>query len=178
MSGAERIVIVGGGMAASRLVELLVAGGHGGPITVLGDEPHAPYNRILLSAVLEGSHRPETLALREPGWYAAAGVDLRAGVRVRRLHRAEQEVELADGVRLGYDRLVLATGLLPTLPPIRGLLDAEGRLDERVHPFRDLDDCHRLLAALPGAGRAVVVGDRKSTRLNSSHRCIRMPSSA
>ena len=53
-------------------------------VTVLGDEPHAPYNRILLSAVLEGTHRPEALTLRSPEWYADHGVDLRLGARVAR----------------------------------------------------------------------------------------------
>lgn len=154
----ERLVVVGGGMAAARLVELLVARGYDGAITVLSDEPHAPYNRILLSAVLDGTHRLDTLALHEPGWYAAHGVELRLGVRVVGLDRVRREVELADGDPVPYDRLVLATGLVPILPPMRGLLDEDGRLDDRVHPFRDLEDCRRLLAALPGARRAAVVG--------------------
>ena len=59
---------------------------------------------------------------------------------------------------MSYDRLVLATGSIPTLPPIRGLVRIDGRLDERVHAFRSLDDCLRLDAAVPGARRAVVVG--------------------
>lgn len=64
----RRIVVVGSGMAATRLVEELVArGAHRSlSITVLGDEEAAPYNRILLSAVLEGTHRPEALTLRSP----------------------------------------------------------------------------------------------------------------
>ena len=74
-------VVVGSGMAATRLVEELVRRGHT-DLTVLGDEPHPPYNRILLSAVLEGTHRPESLTLREPQWYADHGVALRLGARV------------------------------------------------------------------------------------------------
>ncbi|MDP2774153.1 MAG: FAD-dependent oxidoreductase, partial [Nocardioides sp.] len=72
-----RIVVVGSGMAATRLVEELVAAGRGGEVVVLGDEPHAPYNRILLSALLEGTHRSDALTLRSPEWYAEHGVDLR-----------------------------------------------------------------------------------------------------
>jgi assimilatory nitrate reductase electron transfer subunit len=150
-------VVVGAGMAATRLVELLVAWGHT-DVTVLGDEPHAPYNRILLSAVLEGSHRLEALTLREPAWYADHGVDLRLGARVLEIGRNVREVMLADGTRIGYDRLVLATGSIPTLPPIRGLVRMDGRLHEKVHAFRSLDDCLRLLDALAHARRAVVVG--------------------
>lgn len=159
MSG-ERLVVVGHGMAATRLVEQLAAHGvtERSRVTVLGEEPHAPYNRILLSAVLEGTHAEQALTLRDPAWYADAGVSLRLGSRVLSLDTARRDVMLVDGEVVPYDRLVLATGSLPTLPPIRGLVRPDGRLHPRVHAFRSLDDCRRLLAALPGARRAVVVG--------------------
>ena len=153
-----RTVVVGNGMAAVRLVEGLVARGVG-DVTVLGDEPQAPYNRILLSAVLEGAHRPEAIALRPERWYADHGVDLRLGTRAVALHRSDRQVELAGGDRVPYDRLVLATGSIATLPPIHGVVTPDGRLHERVHAFRHLDDCTRLLAAVEaGVERAVVVG--------------------
>jgi assimilatory nitrate reductase electron transfer subunit len=150
-------VVVGSGMAATRLVEELVRRGHT-DVTVLGDEQHPPYNRILLSAVLEGTHRPEALTLREPAWYAGHGVSLRLGTRVLGLDRESREVLLVDGTTLGYDRLVLATGSIPTLPPIRGMVRKDGTLHPKVHAFRSLDDCRRLVAALPRARTAVVVG--------------------
>ena len=143
-----RIVIVGAGMAAARLADGLA--GH--DVTVLGDEPHAPYNRILLSAVLEGTHNPDSLRL------ATGDVDLRVGSRVVEIHRGAQEVELADRSRVPYDALVLATGSIPTLPPIRGLVRLDGRLHGRVHAFRSLDDCLRLDAAARHARSAGVVG--------------------
>jgi NAD(P)H-nitrite reductase large subunit len=65
---------------------------------------------------------------------------------------------LVDGERIGWDRLVLATGSNPTLPPVRGLVRWDGSLDPRVHAFRSLADCRRLEAAVPGAESAVVVG--------------------
>jgi assimilatory nitrate reductase electron transfer subunit len=143
-----RVVIVGAGMAAARLADGLA--GH--DVTLLGDEQHPPYNRILLSAVLEGTHSPASITL------PMRGVDVRLGTRVVEIHRSDREVELADRSRLPYDALVLATGSIPTLPPIRGLVQVDGRLDERVHAFRSLDDCLRLDVAVPHAQRAVVVG--------------------
>src|SRR6478735_4770372 len=85
-------------------------------------------------------------------------VDLRVGARVVEIHRDEREVELADRTRVPYDVLVLATGSIPSLPPIRGLVRLDGRLHEKVHAFRSLDDCLRLDAAARHARSAVVVG--------------------
>jgi NAD(P)H-nitrite reductase large subunit len=154
----ERIVVVGQGMAATRLVEELVARDTDASITVIGDEPTGSYNRILLSAVLEGSHIRDALTLRGESWYAAHGVEVRSGTRVAEIDRATGEVVLEGGARVGYDRLVLATGSVPTLPPIRGLVSADGRLHPKVHAFRSVADLDRLEAALSDARRAVVVG--------------------
>lgn len=153
----ERIVVVGGGMAAVRLAEHL-AGDDRFAVTVLADEPHAPYNRILLSAVLEGTHSPSALTLRSEPWFADHGIELRLGARVLEIDRVAREVVLVDGERLGFDRLVLATGSIPTLPPIRGLVRRDGTLHPKVHAFRSLADCRRLEASITPATRAVVVG--------------------
>lgn len=152
----DRVVVVGGGMAAVRLVERLE--GADVALTVLADEPHPPYNRILLSAVLEGTHPVDALVLRSAAWFAARGVDLRLGTRVQEVDRDARDVVLADGERVAYDRLVLACGSIPTLPPIRGLVRRDGTLDPRVHPFRTLADCTRLDAGVVAGRRAVVVG--------------------
>jgi NAD(P)H-nitrite reductase large subunit len=160
-----RLVIIGNGMAATRLVEELVARVAAGSttekidITILGDERVPSYNRILLSAVLEGTHPVSTLTLKAASWYDAHGVDLRLGSRVLELDRERREVMLVDGHRIPYDKVVLATGSIPTLPPIRGLVQVDGQLHPRVHAFRSLQDCHDLMAAVDaGARRAVVVG--------------------
>ncbi|TGN62935.1 NAD(P)/FAD-dependent oxidoreductase [Nocardioides eburneiflavus] len=153
----QRIVVVGGGMAAVRLAEHL-AGDDRFAVTVLADEPHAPYNRILLSAVLEGTHSPSALTLRSEAWFADHGIELRLGARVLEIDRDTREVVLVDGERLGFDRLVLATGSIPTLPPIRGLVRRDGTLHPKVHAFRSLADCRRLEASLATGTRAVVVG--------------------
>lgn len=152
----ERVVIVGGGMAAVRLCEGLA--GADVAVTVVADEPHAPYNRILLSAVLEGTHPESALTLRSEAWFAEQGIDLRLGARALEIDRDAREVALVGGERVAYDRLVLACGSIPTLPPIRGLVRRDGTLHPAVHPFRSLADCARLDAAAVPGRRAVVVG--------------------
>ncbi|MFJ6994589.1 NAD(P)/FAD-dependent oxidoreductase [Streptomyces sp. NPDC003090] len=142
---SSRIVVVGGGTAGARLAERL-------PVTLLGEEPHAPYNRVLLADVLAGRYGPEVIALPAPQGEAA-----RRGVRVTGIDRAAREVRCADGTRVAYDRLVLATGSNPVLPPLRGLTGG-GRLPAGVHAFRTLDDCLALDARLAPGVRAVVIG--------------------
>ncbi|MFB7029143.1 MULTISPECIES: NAD(P)/FAD-dependent oxidoreductase [unclassified Streptomyces] len=140
---STRIVVVGGGTAGARLARRL-------PVTLLGEEPHAPYNRVLLADVLAGRYVPEVIAL--PGTRGPA----RLGTRAVRIDRAARTVECADGSLVGYDRLVLATGSNPVLPPLRGLRGTA--LPAGVHPFRTLDDCLALRAAVRPGVRAVVVG--------------------
>ncbi|WP_228977624.1 NAD(P)/FAD-dependent oxidoreductase [Streptomyces sp. DH12] len=141
---SSRIVVVGGGTAGARLAERL-------PVTLLGEEPHAPYNRVLLADVLAGRYGPEVTALPGP-----AGEPARRGVRVTGIDRAARVVRCADGSTVAYDRLVLATGSNPVLPPLRGLGD--GRLPAGVHAFRTLDDCLALDALVRPGVRAVVIG--------------------
>ena len=149
----ERLVIVGAGMAAHRLVEELLARAPGRhAITLLGAERHAPYNRILLSQVLSGEKRREDAALTDAVGLASRGVRFRGGASVSAIDRDLRFVVTAAGEVIGYDKLVLATGSQPFRPAIPGA-DLRG-----VVAFRDLDDVEAMLeAARPGA-RAVVVG--------------------
>jgi NAD(P)H-nitrite reductase large subunit len=154
----EHLVVVGNGMAAIRLVEDLARRNAPHRITVIGDEPGPAYNRILLSALLEGAHPAHGLRLKELSWYTENGVDLISGARVARIDREGRLVWLADGRSVPYDRLVLATGSVAALPPIRGLVTPAGVLHPKVHSFRSMADCLGVLRALPTTGRAVVIG--------------------
>ncbi|MFF5704358.1 NAD(P)/FAD-dependent oxidoreductase [Streptomyces sp. NPDC012794] len=150
MTSEQRVVVIGGGLAGLRLAARL---GSGAAVTVLGEETHAPYNRVLLAEVLAGRYAPEVTALPEPG------PALRRGVRAVRIDRADRTVHCDDGSGERYDTLVLATGSNPVLPPLRGLFAPDGReLPEGVHAFRTMDDCLALAAAVGPGVRAVVIG--------------------
>ncbi|MEU4399364.1 FAD-dependent oxidoreductase [Micromonospora orduensis] len=148
-----RIVIVGNGMAGARLASELHAREGDRKVTVLGAEPHRAYNRIMLSTLLAGRIGEPDVELTEA---AGHGIDMRTGVPVTTVDRSAREVRTADGERIGYDHLVLATGARAVVPPLPGLDPAD--LPPRVVPFRTLDDCRRIIAAAHGARSALVLG--------------------
>ncbi|MEV0153657.1 FAD-dependent oxidoreductase [Micromonospora sp. NPDC050686] len=148
-----RVVIVGHGMAGSRLAAELHARGGDRKVTVLGAEPHRAYNRILLSTLLAGKIDEPDVELAE---VSGQGVDLRTGVTAVAIDRAARQVRTADGDRIPYDHLVLATGSRAVVPPLPGLDSAD--LPDRVATFRTLADCRRILATARRARRALVLG--------------------
>jgi len=158
---SRRIVIVGYGMAGSRLAEEIRRRDPHGErvtVTVVGEEPHPAYNRVLLSAVLGGALAPAAVLLHDTDWADRHHVDLRTGAAVAGVDRAARRVTLTDGSTVDYDTLVLATGSRPWIPPTEGLR-AEDGLAPGVVAFRTLDDCARILAASrPGAPVAVLGG--------------------
>ncbi|MFJ9306070.1 NAD(P)/FAD-dependent oxidoreductase [Streptomyces cyaneofuscatus] len=138
---AAPVVVIGAGMAGARLAARVPG------VTVVGEERHAPYNRVLLADVLAGRYAPDVIAL--------PATEVRRGVRAVRIDRADRLVHCDDGSVLHYGRLVLATGSNPVLPPLRGL---GATLPDGVHPFRTLDDALALRAAVRPGARAVVIG--------------------
>ncbi|MGC5022100.1 FAD-dependent oxidoreductase [Micromonospora sp. DT47] len=147
------VVIVGYGMAGSRLAAELHARDGDRKVTVLGAEPHRAYNRIMLATLLAGKIDEPDVELAE---VAGQGVDVRTGVGVTAIDRAARTVRTDDGDRIGYDHLILATGSRALVPPLAGL-DA-ARPPDRVVPFRTLTDCRRIRAAADGARTALVLG--------------------
>ncbi|HEX8375775.1 MAG TPA: FAD-dependent oxidoreductase, partial [Geminicoccaceae bacterium] len=145
---SERLVVVGAGMAAARLVKEI---GARCPdryaVTLVGAERHAPYDRIALSSLLAGERAADRLGLL--GAAELARLDLRLGETVAGIDREARTVRLAGGATIPYDRLVLATGSQAFRLPLPGA-DLEG-----VVTFRDLADAERLVAA---TGSAVVIG--------------------
>jgi 3-phenylpropionate/trans-cinnamate dioxygenase ferredoxin reductase component len=144
------ITVVGASLAGIRAAETLRRDGFDGPITLIGDEPHAPYDRPPLSKqVLAGDWEPERTALVASDRLEGLGLELRLGERATGLDLAARELHLGDR-RLAYDGLLIATGARArTLPGTEGL--------PGVHTLRTLDDCLAIRAAFEAAPRRVVV---------------------
>ena len=151
---AERLIVVGNGMAAMRTVETLLS--HAPrryDVTVISADPHPSYNRILLSAVLAGERTFDDAVTHRPGWYADNGVKLLAGHPVTAIDRKAMTVAIAGAAAaIAYDKLLLATGSKPLAPPIPGL-DLPG-----VRSFRDIADAAAMIAAAGRDRRAIVIG--------------------
>ena len=148
MTSNTRVVVIGAGLAGVRLARRL--GELGTPVTLVGEEEHRPYNRVLLAEVLAGRYSPEVIALPAPA-------DL-TRTRVTGIDRDQRTVSCADGQVIAYDTLVLATGSNAVLPPLRGLFTPDHVLPEGVHAFRTMDDCLGLSKAVRPGVRAVVIG--------------------
>jgi nitrite reductase (NADH) large subunit len=146
---AQRLVIIGNGIAAVRLVEELLARDAGRyAITLIGDEPQAAYNRIQLSPVLSGEKPAHAIQLHAADWYQQQGVTLHTGERVDHVNLTGRTLSTTQR-ELVWDELVFATGSLPAFPPLPG--------SDRPHVigFRTLRDVETMLAL---DGPAVVLG--------------------
>ncbi|MEU6147966.1 FAD-dependent oxidoreductase [Streptomyces sp. NPDC047081] len=144
----NRIVVVGASAAGLAAVETLRREGYDGTLTLVGDEPLAPYDRPPLSKQLLSSEwEPERLDLRPADDLAGLGLDLRLGVAATGLELADRTVRLADGSEVPYDGLIVATGVRPRRLPGEG-----------AHVLRTLDDALTLRDRLGPGLRLVVVG--------------------
>lgn len=146
------VVVVGASLAGLRAVEMLRREGFDGRLTLVGAEPHLPYDRPPLSKqILRGEWEPERLALRRHP-YGELDLDLRLGTRALSLDPGAQRVSLDDGTALDYDGLILATGASPRTIP--GTPDLSG-----IHVLRSLDDALALRADLDrNPARVAVIG--------------------
>ena len=149
-SSPERIVVVGASLAGLRAAEELRRLGFAGTLTLLGAEPHLPYDRPPLSKeFLAGNADAAALALRRQP-YEELELELRLGVRATGLDPGAR-VLATDTGDLAYDGLVVATGSAPRRLPNQPALAG-------IHVLRTLDDAEALRADLARAARVVVVG--------------------
>ena len=153
MPESSPYVIVGAGLAGAKAAEGLREEGFEGDILLLGEEPERPYERPPLSKdYLRGESEREEARVHPESFYEENEIELRTGVVVTELDPSAGEVVLAGGERLGYGRLLLATGAEPRRLSLPGS-DLKG-----IHYLRDLADTDRLAAGLAAAERLVVIG--------------------
>jgi 3-phenylpropionate/trans-cinnamate dioxygenase ferredoxin reductase subunit len=146
------VVIVGAGQAGLQCTASLRDGGYDGAITLLGAEPHLPYQRPPLSkAVLLGKQGVADVALRDAAWFADQRITFHAGTRATAIDRAARRVETTAGM-MPYDHLVLATGA-----HARSMVLPGAGLDG-VMTLRSLDDALALKAAIETTENVVVIG--------------------
>jgi NADPH-dependent 2,4-dienoyl-CoA reductase/sulfur reductase-like enzyme len=144
-------VIVGASAAGLSTAEALRTKGYDGTLTLVGDEPHLPYDRPPLSKqILSGTWEPHRVRLRDEQALRRLDADLLLGNAAVRLDTAGRQVLLSDGNRIGFDALVIATGVRPRRLPGDDLAG--------IHVLRTLDDARSLRAELTRRPRVAVVG--------------------
>ena len=153
MGKASGIVIVGGGLAASRTAEQLRKNGYTAPITVVSDEPHLPYDRPPLSKEMlqDAAKNLGDVLLKPAEFYSDNDIALSLGIAAESVDTAARTLTLTDGTVLDYDELVIATGLAPKRIP--SFPDLDG-----IRVLRSYDDAMALRAQAASANRAVVIG--------------------
>jgi 3-phenylpropionate/trans-cinnamate dioxygenase ferredoxin reductase subunit len=147
------IVTIGAGQTAAVAARTLRRRGFDGRILLIGDEPHAPYQRPPLSKeFLAGQEDRESLMLLPAAWREKENVELLTGTTVSRIAPSSAAVELSDGRSISADAVLIATGGRPRTMPV------SGPAPERVHYLRTIDDAERLAAQLRPGAKLVLIG--------------------
>lgn len=151
--GNNGIVIIGGGLAAVRTAEQLRKSEYDGPVVIVSDEVHLPYDRPPLSKDVLQDHRRghDDVALKPAEFYTDNDITLRLGSAAKSVDTAARTVTLADETALSYDELVIATGLVPKRIP--SIPDLAG-----IWVLRSLDEALALREHASAARRAVIIG--------------------
>lgn len=153
MTSDQTFVIVGASLTGAKAAETLREEGFDGRIVLVGEETERPYERPPLSkGYLLGKDEKSTIYVHEDSWYQQNSVDLRLGTQVTRLDRSARELVIDGGERIGYAKLLLATGAAPRR------LDLPGADLDGVLYLRRVEDAERLRHVLVPEARVVVVG--------------------
>ncbi|WP_172800658.1 FAD/NAD(P)-binding oxidoreductase [Mycobacterium sp. IS-1496] len=150
VSTSGGIVIVGGGLAAARTAEQLRRSEYPGPVTIVSDEDHLPYDRPPLSKEVLRSETDD-VTLKPAEFYQENDITVLLGAGAATLDTVGKTITLTDGREIGYEELVIATGLvpkrIPTFPDLTG-----------IHVLRNFDESLKLREEAGSARRAVVIG--------------------
>jgi 3-phenylpropionate/trans-cinnamate dioxygenase ferredoxin reductase subunit len=153
MNTKPSFIIVGGGLTSAIAAQTLREEGFDGRITLLGQEPNAPYERPPLSKdYLQGKADRDSIFVHPEPWYAEHEVDLSLGAAVTSLDPAARTVTTDTGAQLHYDKLLLATGSKPRR------LEVPGAELHGVHYLRNVEDSERIKIEFARAERVVIIG--------------------
>jgi len=153
MKKREKLLLIGNGMAGIRTIEHLIKlAPDKYDITIVGDEPHPNYNRIMLSSVLAGGANMNDITINDWDWYKENNITLVTGQKAENIDTTKRIVTTNLQIKFSYDVLIIATGSLPFILPIPGA-DKEG-----VIAFRNINDCNMMLEASKAYKKAVVIG--------------------
>ncbi|AGK54401.1 nitrite reductase large subunit NirB [Bacillus sp. 1NLA3E] len=149
----QKLVLIGNGMAGVRCIEEIIKNDPDAfEITIFGSEPHANYNRILLSTVLQGMTSVEDITINDRDWYEEHHIQLFTGETVIKINKEKKLVRSDKDREVSYDKLILATGSVPFHLPLPGA-DKEG-----VIAFRTIEDCRKMIETSKKYKKAVVIG--------------------
>ncbi|MBB4197893.1 FAD-dependent oxidoreductase [Rhodoblastus sphagnicola] len=145
-------LVVGGSHAALEAVNAIRMCDADNNVTLLTRDRRPPYSPTALPYVVSGRASPEKLVLRTQDDFARQRVDYRAGAELARINPERKVAVLSDGAEIAFEKLLLATGASPAIPPIPGVETVP------YHVLRTMDDALRLKQAIAKARRAVVLG--------------------
>jgi nitrite reductase (NADH) large subunit len=153
MTSKKNLVVIGNGMVGHKFLERMIAkdAAQEWNLITFCEEPRVAYDRVNLSGFFSGKTAAE-LSLVEPGYYQEHNVNIHISDKANTVNRAEKTVTSANGVNIAYDKLVLATGSFPFVPPIPGK-DVEG-----TFVYRTIEDLEAMSAYAKQCKVGVVVG--------------------
>ncbi|HEY9902170.1 MAG TPA: nitrite reductase large subunit NirB [Candidatus Sericytochromatia bacterium] len=153
MTAKKNLIVIGNGMVGHKFLELMIAKGgtQDWNLITFCEEPRVAYDRVNLSGYFSGKTAAD-LSLVEPGLYQENGVQIHIGDKAVAINREEKTVTSANGLTVNYDKIVLAMGSYPFVPPIKGN-DADG-----TFVYRTITDLEAMSAYAKNCKVGVVVG--------------------
>lgn len=149
----QKLALIGNGMAGVRCIEeILKIQPERFEVTVFGSEPHPNYDRIQLSNVLQGATTIDDITINDWNWYKENNITLFSGETVTNIDTTKQIIYSDANREVAYDRLILATGSIPFILPIKGA-DKKG-----VTAFRNIEDCKKMIEYSKKNKKAAVIG--------------------
>ncbi|MFD6211526.1 nitrite reductase large subunit NirB [Peribacillus sp. NPDC060253] len=149
----QKLALIGNGMAGVRCIEeILKIQPEKFEVTVFGSEPHPNYDRIQLSNVLQGATTIDDITINDWNWYKENNITLFSGETVTNIDMAKQIIYSDTNREVEYDQLILATGSIPFILPIKGA-DKKG-----VTAFRNIEDCEKMFEYSKINKKAAVIG--------------------